>query len=354
MTQADSIKVSVLVPIYNVERFLPECLESLMAQTLQEAEFICINDGSTDSSRQILGEFAARDARFRIIDKPNSGYGASMNMGLASACGEYIGIVESDDFVDANCFADLYAIAKEHGDLDIVKADHYLLFSDGRQQRKDNYPADVCGRVITRGDDGWASLVISTPAIWAAIYRRDFLVRENIGFLESPGASYQDTGFVFKSWIAASSVYVLDGAYLHYRTLNEGSSSASAGKAYYVCDEFTSIDDFLLDHAERAEELWPILAAKRFQTYWWNLKRISADARWAFAERAAGEFRVLDEQGIWDESLLKKSERKRLAKWLADPKGLVLDVNIDEAAKAGARNEKLLRLQRKVHRLRMR
>ena len=85
------VKVSVLVPICNVERYLRECLRTLERQTLQEMEFICVNDGSTDDSLKILQRFARRDTRFRVIDKENTGYGDSMNLALSQAIGEYIG-----------------------------------------------------------------------------------------------------------------------------------------------------------------------------------------------------------------------------------------------------------------------
>ena len=113
-------KVSVLVPICNVEKYLAQCLDSLVNQTLQEIEIICINDGSTDNSLSIIKEFAAKDNRIVIIDKPNSGYGDSMNRGLAIAKGEYIGIVESDDFADVDMFEQLYRFA-QLGNIDIVR-----------------------------------------------------------------------------------------------------------------------------------------------------------------------------------------------------------------------------------------
>ena len=91
---SNGVKVSVLVPIYNVEEFLPECLDSLVNQTLREIEIICINDGSKDDSLKILKEYASKDKRIKIIDKKNTGYGDSMNQGLKKATGEYVGIVE--------------------------------------------------------------------------------------------------------------------------------------------------------------------------------------------------------------------------------------------------------------------
>ena len=126
------IKVSVLVPIYNVERYLRECLRTLERQTLQEMEFICVNDGSTDQSLDILQRFARRDKRFKVIDKENSGYGDSMNLALTQACGEYVGIVEPDDYVELDTFADLYYLAvKERAD--VVRANYYQFSETGSQ-----------------------------------------------------------------------------------------------------------------------------------------------------------------------------------------------------------------------------
>ena len=108
------LKVSVIVPICNVEKYLEQCLMSLSAQTLQEMEIICINDGSKDGSSAIAHKFAAKDTRFRVIDKENSGYGKTMNLGLSLAQGEYVGIVESDDFIEPKMFSYLYELADKH------------------------------------------------------------------------------------------------------------------------------------------------------------------------------------------------------------------------------------------------
>ena len=93
-------KVSILVPCYNVEKYLPVCLDSICRQTLKDIEIICINDGSKDSTLDIIKRYAKQDNRFVVIDKENEGYGKSMNRGLDVASGEYVGIVESDDWVE--------------------------------------------------------------------------------------------------------------------------------------------------------------------------------------------------------------------------------------------------------------
>ncbi|HIU67085.1 MAG TPA: glycosyltransferase, partial [Candidatus Caccomorpha excrementavium] len=112
------VKVSVVVPVCNVEQYLRECLDSIMGQTLREIEIICVNDGSSDSCMDILREYAQADTRIKVINKVNAGYGHTMNLGIDMAQGEYIGIVESDDFVVPEMYQELYDIATAH-DLDL-------------------------------------------------------------------------------------------------------------------------------------------------------------------------------------------------------------------------------------------
>ena len=143
------VKVSVLVPVYNVEEFLPECLDSLVGQTLKDIEIICINDGSRDGSLDIIKEYAKKDSRIVVIDKKNSGYGDSMNKGLAKASGEYVGIVESDDFIDRDAFEIMYELAKKY-DVEIVKGNYYEYYGDSGQDKvvRELFSPGITNRVI--------------------------------------------------------------------------------------------------------------------------------------------------------------------------------------------------------------
>ena len=114
-------KVSVIVPVYNVERYLRRCLDSLVNQTLEEIEIILINDGSTDGSLSILEEYALKDSRIRVINQENQKQGAARNNGLKVAQGEYVGFVDSDDWVDEDFLEKLYNSAKNN-DADISVA----------------------------------------------------------------------------------------------------------------------------------------------------------------------------------------------------------------------------------------
>ncbi|HIW77383.1 MAG TPA: glycosyltransferase [Candidatus Gordonibacter avicola] len=288
------LAVSVLVPVYNVERFLPACLDSLKAQTLQEIEFICINDGSTDGSLDILRSYAEADERFRIVDKPNSGYGASMNRGLDAARGRYLGIVESDDFASPEMFEQLYKFASRH-DLDLVKS-NYFEFCDGKDAPQEPFAGFPYKKVFDPRE--MQAVVKVLPIIWTALYRRQMLVDEGIRFNETPGASFQDTSFVQRVWFAARRVALLKPAYLHYRVDNAGSSVKSAAKVFEVCGEYATSEAFLREDPERFATFAPLLNAMKLDTYRWNYNRIAVECRLEFVRRWAEEFKQAEAEGM--------------------------------------------------------
>lgn len=188
--------VSILVPCYNVERYLRECMDSIVAQTLKNIEILCLNDGSTDDTLNILKEYAAADSRIEIIDKPNSGYGATMNIGLSKARGKYVGIVESDDWIEKDMFESLYNAA-EKNNLDFVRC-LYTIHDEVDNEVKVYHFPELYDCDIPFYPKEQRKIFYMAPAIWAALYNRDFLNKNEIRFLETPGASYQDTSFAFK------------------------------------------------------------------------------------------------------------------------------------------------------------
>lgn len=122
-------KISVIIPVYNVEDYLEQCLDSVINQTLKELEIICINDGSTDSSLEILRKFEAKDKRITVIDKKNEGLSATRNLGINLAKGEYISFIDSDDYIDLNFYEKLYNAAIKYK-ADIACTNLYRLNSE--------------------------------------------------------------------------------------------------------------------------------------------------------------------------------------------------------------------------------
>lgn len=309
------IKVSVLTPVYNSEQFLPQCLESLCSQTLEDVEFICVNDGSTDNSLQILESFASTDKRIRLIDKPNTGYGDSMNRALESAKGEYIGIVESDDYAEPSMFEDLYKIATSSNS-DIAGSNRFL-FNDEHDTFDEvmkglPYNEILCPLSLQE-------VFKPAPCIWAKIYNRQFLEDNNIKFLETPGSAFQDTGFVYKSMIASKRMVLTKSAYLHYRTDNSEKSVKSSSNALAIFKEFSSIDAFLNERtADKGK--FTYYSKLRWQAYRWNYNRLDEASKKLVAPLMSKDLKVAKKIGFFDLKEFNKHQAKNIKLLLASPK----------------------------------
>ena len=317
-------KVSVVIPAYNVERYLGQCLESVANQTLTDIEIIVVDDGSTDSSGDIADGFAQRDPRFQVIHKPNTGYGNSMNIGFAAAKGEYVGIVESDDWADDDMFEKLYAAAVENR-ADVVKSNHYEYFSLLEECNTffETVSYKLCGKVFAPSTDLKGMRMVEfwnmQPSIWSAIYRRAFVQENGILFNETPGASYQDTGFTFKVWTCAERVFCLYAAYLHYRQDNENSSVNNPNKVYCVRDEYEEIKRFIALEPEGRGHLIPIMNRIRFDSYLWNYNRIDDSFKLEFIKYMADEFREAGAQKGLRSNLFERHKWDELKKIVTDP-----------------------------------
>lgn len=303
--------VSLLIPIYNVERYLPECLDSAVKQTLRDIEIICINDGSTDSSPEIISRYAAEDDRVKVIDKPNSGYGSSMNLGLEEATGDYIGILESDDFFELDALETLYREATAY-DADVVKADFWFYWSvpEPHDVRFGWVDADMAGATTPLD---CPEVFFRKPSIWSAIYKRSFLKENDIRFLETPGASYQDAGFNFKVWASAKTAVLVNRPILHYRQDNESSSVNSPGKVFCVCDEYAEMHRYVNERfsGDKKQELVRILVRMKFDSYMWNYERLSESLRNDFFSRMEEDFADENSRGLYDRSLFDKGKQWR-------------------------------------------
>lgn len=279
--------ISVLVPIYNVERYLDECLDSLKVQTFRNFEVLCINDGSTDGSREIIQRYCDADKRFKCIDKPNSGYGASMNRGLREARGAWIAILESDDMFVPEALQLLYTKAQQFDcAVDVVKANFSLYWSTP-EVRTEFF--DVVGCLPYRTEEyplcpatEAQEIFYAKPSIWSSLYKRSFLQQHAINFLETPGASYQDASFTFKVFASALAAAFIGESILLYRQDNENSSVNSPGKVFCVCDEYNEMKRWLAQKSELQQRLQQVLAIMQLNSYLWNYNRLAPALREEF------------------------------------------------------------------------
>lgn len=248
-------KVSIIIPVYNVEKYLKKCLDSVLSQSLIEIEIICVNDGSTDKSGDILDEFAIKDSRVHIVHKKNAGYGAAINDGIALATGEYIGIVESDDYILPNMYRVLYEQAKAD-DLDLIKSEAYYWYEKYNYLERIHRPGqeEYFDRVLMAEDrEHFFPFYMN---IWTGLYKRQFLQENNIRCNTSPGASFQDNGFWIQTMLLCKKAKWINGAFYYYRHDNPDSSIKSKEKVYAMTREYEWVlEKIKLLHSEYAVEI---------------------------------------------------------------------------------------------------
>lgn len=313
-------KISIIVPVYNVETYLRQCMDSLLGQTFTDFELICLNDGSTDSCLSILEEYAGKDSRIRVINKENEGYGKTMNRGLAEAKAPYIGIVESDDFVKPEMFEKLYdAMTKRP--VDLVKCNFYKYTTEDGEDidYSHEYQEEIYGKVLEPID--YPALYMAHSSVWAALYNNQFLDDNGIRFNETPGASYQDIAFHFKVLSCAKKMMVIRDALLYYRTDNLMSSVYSPYKVYCICDEIHAAERYVKEQdGERQKKLWPILMKKKYYDYRWNWKHLAAVFQFAFFEKMVSEFKADNAEGKFNDiEWISPNHKKEFEKLLENP-----------------------------------
>lgn len=298
-------KVSIVIPVYNVERYLRECLDSVCRQTLSDIEIICVNDGSTDGSLTIIREYAAKDPRFVVLDGPNGGYGKAMNRGISAATGEYVGIVEPDDFIALSMYEDLYEAASKNA-LDLIKGDFYRFKRDESGNMEMRYVSlDPTGRwygkVFDPSNDPEAlRLAMNT---WAGIYRREFLEENGISHHETPGASFQDNGFWIQTFVFARRAMILNKPYYLNRRDNPNSSVNDPSKVYCMCDEYDYIEALLRPHEELWDKFAPMIWFRRYGNYRFTMDRIGREAMNGYMLRFQSDFKRAEQLGELDANI---------------------------------------------------
>lgn len=288
-------KVSVVIPVYNVEKYLRKCVKSVCAQTEKDIEIICVNDGSTDKSRDIIERIMRKDKRVICIDKKNSGYGHSMNVGFDAAKGEYICIVESDDYIEKDTIEILYSTAKEKN-LDVIKSDYYVFTSKSPVHEYINTCEDnsYYNKVIGyKKEDIVFDFRMNT---WTGLYRKDFLRKNNIKHNITPGASYQDNGFWFQTIALAERLMFINKAFYHYRQDNPNSSINSKSKIYCMSEEYDYIYDFLNENKELKDNYFIPYFKKRFFNSMTTYERVANENKLLFLERFAQDLKRMIEE----------------------------------------------------------
>jgi glycosyltransferase involved in cell wall biosynthesis len=226
-------KVSIVVPIYGVEKYLNECVDSILNQTLRDIEVILVDDGSKDRCPEMVDEYAAKDPRVVAIHQPNGGYGRAVNHGIEVARGEYIGIIESDDWIEPTMYEKLYSSAKEY-DTDITKCSFYIYNSQLKPEEQNREWIFHSQNLHTAPDGVFTlkdyPLIVGFHAsIWANLYRADFIKQQKV--VETRSASYQDFPFMIEAMCRANRLSVVKEPLVHYRMEDSQDSSTKRNDA---------------------------------------------------------------------------------------------------------------------------
>lgn len=329
-------KVSVVMPIYNAEPYLEQALDSVLAQTLTDLEIVCVNDGSKDTSLETMQRYASNDARIKVIDKPNGGYGNAMNVGISNATGEYVGILEPDDYLKPEMFEKLYNRAIQD-DLDFVRSDYYRLTTnekgvDHLEKEPICNKSSYYNKVLNPQTN--VDLFNIRMENWTGIYKRSWLAEHNIKFNESPGAGFQDNGFWFQSYCWATKIAVLDEAFYCYRQDNAASSINQSNKVFVMLDEYQWIENWLRSNPELCQKFIGIFEYKKTHNCEFAFSRLADEFQLPFLERYSAEYKQAFDNNEIDEKLFWPDELKRLKSIVADPKAYVNEVRDSRECKS--------------------
>lgn len=244
-----NIKVSVIIPALNVVSYIRECMDSVISQSMRDLEILCVDAGSTDGTREILEEYAQKDTRITVLDSCIKSYGKQINIGLDYASGDYIAILESDDWAAKDMYQCLYDHAlKDAVDYAAADFDTFFRLQSGssyyvRQRLFDVPRQDWYGRVLN--SDEIATLRASDYVLWKGIYKRQFLEENHIRLHESPGAAFQDMGFLQQVKTYAKRAKYLDQSFYRYRQGREDASSNKLDGLRFYKEEFEWIHEEL-------------------------------------------------------------------------------------------------------------
>ncbi len=240
-----SVRVSIILPSLNVADYIEETLESVKRQSLYDIEIICIDAGSVDGTWEIIKKCSYGDKRFRLLHSPIKSYGHQVNMGLEIAQGDYVAILETDDYVTSGMYETLYKNAIKWN-VDYVKCDYSAFYMDKENNRR------LISRVITTNDKYYETpfcpgnescAAIDDWYLWNGIYKRSFIINKGITLSETPGAAFQDIGFLHQVLsFAEKAIYIKDDLH-RYRLDRDEASSNSNKTLFYIRQEYGCLFD---------------------------------------------------------------------------------------------------------------
>jgi len=285
-------KVSIVMPSLNVALYIQECLDSVIQQTLEDIEIICVDAGSTDGTWEILTKYARADKRIKRIHSEKKSYGYQMNLGIKEASGKYIGIVETDDFILPEMYEELYRYAEEHG-ADFVKSDFDVFTTlPGGERLFLRAPLNTIYDTLFTSQDYTDSGQVVDTFIWNGIYKKDFLRDNQILFQETPGAAFQDVGFRYQVALSVRRGFFLKRSFYRYRRDNTDSSMYNSKCVLYNWSECQYILKIVKERGWTSPAQMKLLARDMAQIAYGSYMGMLGNAA-SGTDQALAEFRSL-------------------------------------------------------------
>jgi len=290
-------RVSIIIPVYNLEQYLHRCLDSIVNQTLTEIEIICVNDGSTDGSRAILSAYEQNDPRIRVVDKENEGQGVARNVGISMAKGAYIGFVDADDWVDTDMYEKMYADAtKNDADLQLCSVKRLDAAGNnlGIRCDYDRFIGEKVGSSATvfAWHDVRDAIFKVGRFCWNKIYKRAFIKENNICF-SLIRCCYEDNIFHFRTFLEAGRISITRKPFYNYIINREGAESSRSKKILPLFDINREIKKYMADHCVEKDlvQRFDNYMIRRYLSYCYIIDK--ADQR-PYFNRMKHEFQDLD------------------------------------------------------------
>jgi FkbM family methyltransferase len=295
--------VSVVVAVHNVEKYLSQCLDSLVNQTLTNIEIIVVNDASTDKSLAILKEYQSRHPNVRVIDcKNNIGLASVRNLGIRLSKGTYIGFVDGDDWVDIKMFEAMYRRIKDDNS-DVLIADATVFYEDSKTFGKffDQHIRQILDPQMKRVPFDLSSdsrILLLEPVAWIKLYKRSFLQEHGLNF-EGGMNSYEDICFHFAVLLQATRISLTDDAFPFYRQNRRGQiSGRTSRKIFEVFSVFDRIHETLVA-LDVSDDIWTMLIKVQLRQFDWLLKdRVQSHHEREFMVMAAKQLNKIPKSGL--------------------------------------------------------
>lgn len=250
METENKIKISVIVPVYNTEKYIAECLDSILGQTLKELEVYCVDDGSTDNSVAIIQQYMQKDSRVHLLKQEHKGGGAARNLGLEHAKGEYLSFIDADDYIDTSMYEKMYTKCVE-ADAEVIVCSVRFLYQAtgairdtdaglrvGNLPQKEVFSYKDMPETIFNTFHNWA---------WNKLFRRSFVIEKKIRFQEIFRTN--DLFFTNQALLEAERIVALDEYLIYYRIDPEGTNCQSNNDEYLLdfAKAFIKLKEYLIE-----------------------------------------------------------------------------------------------------------